>query len=80
MSFGGSISDIITGVKICQGVYKAFRDGPEEYHDLTQQARALHLALCSLMDDIIDSNPLLNREGEKRQDDLLSIVNSAFRS
>lgn len=80
MSFGGSISDIIAGVKLCQTVYKAFRDGPKEYHELAQQAKALHLALCSLRDDIEDPNSLLNRKGEKRKDDLMSIVNSAFRS
>ena len=80
MSFGGSISDVIAGVKICQSVHKAFRDGPKEYHELAQQAKALHLALCSLRDDLQDPDSLLNRKGEKRKDGLLSIIESAFRS
>jgi hypothetical protein len=50
------------------------KDGPPEYQELVRELKSMNIALQSIHNNTKDPNPLLNRKGARRAEDLLVIV------
>ena len=80
MSFGFSVGDFFAVLKICQGVYEALKDGPDEYKELQGEMKSLRYAIQSLSDDAKDPESLLNRKGSGRKAELMDVIANCERT
>jgi hypothetical protein len=76
MSFGFSVGDFLAVGTLTLKLYRAFKDAPAEFNEISGELSSFHIVLCDLKDQAYDSNSLLNRHGASRRADLIEIVNN----
>lgn len=76
MSFGFSVGDFLAVGTLTLRLYRAFKDAPAEFNEISGQLSSFHIVLCDLKDQADDPNSLLNRHGAPRRADLIETVNN----
>ena len=78
MAFGFSPSDFILAAKMAKGIYKACKNGPEDYKEVCRETKSLKCALDTLSEDAKDPQSVLNKKAPKRKTELDEIISNCM--
>jgi hypothetical protein len=74
MSFGFGVSDFITVGNLALSTYLKCQNAPNEYREISNEAKSLHAIIEELQDAANDPESLLNRKGASQRADLLIVI------
>ena len=74
MSFGCGVGDFIAVGSLALRLYVSYREGPNDYRELTRELLSLHTTLEQLRSDTEDSDSILARCSPKKLSKLEGIV------
>ena len=73
MSFGFGVGDFVTVSSLTIVLYKAFKNAPIEFVEISHQLQSLHIVIAELKEQAEEEQSPLNQNGARRQRELFEI-------
>jgi hypothetical protein len=73
MSFGFGVGDFVTVSSLTIALYKAFKNAPVEFVEISHQLQSLHIVIAELKEQAEQDQSPLNQNGARRQRELFEI-------
>jgi hypothetical protein len=73
MSLGFGVGDFITLSKITLMLYKAFKDAPGEFSEISRELHSFYIVVADLMEQAKDPESFLNRRATPKRLELIAL-------